>query len=602
MKKSICNTCYFIIIPVLFLCLSAGVKAQSNTFPPVFPPDYPLSYFDYQVAFATVGWKPDPVITYQEALDGVNVTFHDWKEGILWADLNKGSWTQMSSYAPLTGRNKVLFYIQHDDHVKVANEPGNELNYQNKLSLLICGKLILGSMVFELPFYVDLMRFESFVDSDPLTPNTARLVGRFDNQVLNADGTGLVPVKEAGFLVGPEGIDVLDFTTYGNTYKFPVPGFTLNTDPVYDFVLEGFSPPFGFSEGTNYNVFAYAINNDDVLMVSEPVFGTFPFDYAYTTTLSGKAMVANAFKLEDGKAERFLEKDGGTISINNMQMILCDTTSYFHLNRLIVKNNADLEINGTFEVDYLEVGNNSNIWVNDGGILNADSISAGLNSTISVAAGGTIITDTIFMDANYCIMVEDGGAIYVNPDDVDLIPNSREGCDFVLPVELLYFAPEVQTGRVMLHWQTGTETNSDYFTIERSRDLYAWEALGFADAAGNSSIPRDYSFSDHSPLDGLAYYRLKQTDLDGKSRYFGPVDAQFDAGLEGLDFRVMKQDNHWVIALPGGDFYQVEVYNLKGRRLVSEKAENTLTIPAPRGAVVIRVTDGLEKSVSRVVM
>ena len=601
MKRSIFFSCFFILL--LFIPL--GIRAQSNTFPPVFPAEYPLSYFDYQVAYATVGWKPAPVTTYQEVVFGVTETFYDWKNGILWAELDKGAWSQMPTYAPLTGRNKVLFYVQHDDNVKVSNEAGNELNYQNKLSLLICGKLILGSMVFELPFYVDLMLIESSVDGDPQTPNTAKLVGRFENQVLNADGNGLVPVKEAGFLVGPEGVDVLDFTTHGNTYKFPVPGFVLNSDPFYEFQIENFNPPFGFTEGNNYKVYAYAINNDDVLMVSESFFGTYPLVFTYAG--AGKSLSSSGFKLTDGGLEKTLEKeylakDGGTVSINNMQMILCDTTSYFHLNRLIVKNNADLTINGTFEVDYLEVGNNSNIWVNDGGVLNADTIVTGLNSTISVAAGGTIITDTIFMDGNYCIIVADGGAIYVDPDEVQLVPNSREGCDFVLPVELLSFSGEIKSDRVVLNWTTGTEINNDYFSIERSRDSYGWEVLGFVNGAGNSSTPKSYTFNDIHPLDGLAYYRLKQTDFDGHFKYYGPIAVNYDLGLKGLEFKVMKQFSNWIIAVPNNGVYQVEVYNMQGQRLASEKVDNNLTIPAPEGAVVIRVTDGFARSASRVVM
>ena len=72
--------------------------------------------------------------------------------------------------------------------------------------------------------------------------------------------------------------------------------------------------------------------------------------------------------------------------------------------------------------------------------------------------------------------------------------------------------------------------------------------------------------------------------------------------MDGLDFKVLKQYTNWVIAVPNDGIYQVEVYNLMGHRLVSERTENTLTIPAPEGAVVIRVTDGFERSASRVVM
>ena len=155
---------------------------------------------------------------------------------------------------------------------------------------------------------------------------------------------------------------------------------------------------------------------------------------------------------------------------------------------------------------------------------------------------------------------------------------------------------------MILTWATGTETNSDYFTIERSRDLSDWQVLGFMDAAGHSQVPTDYRFPDLNPLDGVAYYRLKQTDQDGKSKFYGPVEVNYDLGIEGLDFMVLKQYSHWLIAVPNDGVYQVEVYNLQGHRLHSEKVENSLSIPAPQGAVVIRVTDGFERTASRVVM
>ena len=183
-------------------------------------------------------------------------------------------------------------------------------------------------------------------------------------------------------------------------------------------------------------------------------------------------------------------------------------------------------------------------------------------------------------------------------------PSFAQGCDptSVLPIELLSFTPDVKPDRVLLNWITGTEINNDYFTLERSRDMYGWEVLGFVSGAGNSSLPLSYSFSDLRPLDGLAYYRLKQTDFDGKFKYYGPIAAHYDLGMEGLDFKVLKQYSQWIIAVPQDGVYQVEVYTLTGRRLVSEKVENTLTIPAPEGGVVIRVTDGYARSASRVVM
>jgi len=35
------------------------------------------------------------------------------------------------------------------------------------------------------------------------------------------------------------------------------------------------------------------------------------------------------------------------------------------------------------------------------------------------------------------------------------------------------------------------------------------------DAAGNSQMPIRYATTDHAPLPGLSYYRLRTVDLDG---------------------------------------------------------------------------------------
>jgi hypothetical protein len=321
---------------------------------------------------------------------------------------------------------------------------------------------------------------------------------------------------------------------------------------------------------------------------------------------------------------------------------------YITVERISYKNNFTLVVCG-----YLEIGdfniveddedegaflNNVNIFICPGGVLKAKLLD--LKNTILIVNHGIMQVDSINAQtsaSSQCIMGTgefldtDGNTIiyhdpvtdtwiadvnYISfipplPEDTTQLPSPigwtfGDGCDDyaigILPIELLSFNSEIKPDRINLLWTTGTEINNDYFTIERSREMTAWEVLGFVDGAGDSSVPIDYSYSDLNPLDGLAYYRLKQTDFDGKFKYYGPVAAHYDLGMDGLDFKVMKQYHEWIIAVPSDGVYQVEVYTLTGRRLISEKVENTLTIPAPEGGVVIRVTDGFARSASRVVM
>ena len=89
-----------------------------------------------------------------------------------------------------------------------------------------------------------------------------------------------------------------------------------------------------------------------------------------------------------------------------------------------------------------------------------------------------------------------------------------------LPVELIYFhASKVDDKQVLLSWQTATEINNDYFTIERSRNGIDFELLEKIAGAGNSSVPLNYKTFDSNPFNGKNYYRLRQTDFDGTFSY-----------------------------------------------------------------------------------
>lgn len=85
-----------------------------------------------------------------------------------------------------------------------------------------------------------------------------------------------------------------------------------------------------------------------------------------------------------------------------------------------------------------------------------------------------------------------------------------------LPVELASFWVTPEHNKARLDWQTASEQNNDYFSIQRSADGINWEELSRVDGVGNSTALIDYSWTDQQPLRAQSYYRLVQTDLDGK--------------------------------------------------------------------------------------
>lgn len=95
------------------------------------------------------------------------------------------------------------------------------------------------------------------------------------------------------------------------------------------------------------------------------------------------------------------------------------------------------------------------------------------------------------------------------------------GAESILPIDLISFdAALTPAGDVALTWATAAEMNNDFFTIERSVDGKNFFILDTLAGAGNSNIRKDYSYTDTAPVAGYNYYRLKQTDYDGKFEYF----------------------------------------------------------------------------------
>ncbi len=71
-----------------------------------------------------------------------------------------------------------------------------------------------------------------------------------------------------------------------------------------------------------------------------------------------------------------------------------------------------------------------------------------------------------------------------------------------------------------IEWETATEINNDYFTIERSANAIDFEPIAEINGAGNSNTRNTYSYSDNNPMLGINYYRLKQTDYNGYYKLF----------------------------------------------------------------------------------
>lgn len=97
-----------------------------------------------------------------------------------------------------------------------------------------------------------------------------------------------------------------------------------------------------------------------------------------------------------------------------------------------------------------------------------------------------------------------------------------------LPITLLSFEAKANIHEVVLKWSTLVELNNDYFTVERSSDSQNFKKVLEVPGGGTSDMRLHYSAIDKAPHYGTAYYRLKQTDFDGKSSYSPVVSVSLD--------------------------------------------------------------------------
>jgi hypothetical protein len=158
------------------------------------------------------------------------------------------------------------------------------------------------------------------------------------------------------------------------------------------------------------------------------------------------------------------------------------------------------------------------------------------------------------------------------------------GSDGTLPVKLLSFNATLVNEKVNCAWETASETNNDYFTIERSKDGNSFEAVGNVKGQGNSNRNIRYSYTDNNPFGGISYYRLKQTDFDGKYTYSEIKKVGLDKELASKISLYYENENPIVKI---NSFVEskanIELINLNGIKLFTNeqpiiKGENTFAI------------------------
>jgi hypothetical protein len=186
---------------------------------------------------------------------------------------------------------------------------------------------------------------------------------------------------------------------------------------------------------------------------------------------------------------------------------------------------------------------------------------------------------------------------------VDGIRVSNSWANGPLPVTLASFSGLFFDGSTHLNWATSSETNNKGFAVERSLNGENFEEIGFVKGAGNSSRLVNYQFVDANMASPIAYYRLKQTDFDGKFEYSETLTVTAD------DAQIEVTPNPFVetISIAANNQDQLvfaEIIDITGKVKTSSTGMGNLTLDTKdlnQGVYFIRVNHGEKVIVKRII-
>ena len=140
-----------------------------------------------------------------------------------------------------------------------------------------------------------------------------------------------------------------------------------------------------------------------------------------------------------------------------------------------------------------------------------------------------------------------------------------------LPIDLISFTGELVSGNVELEWVVASQINNEYFKIEKSLNCEQWEEVSRIPGAGNSNTQMDYKIYDEKPYDGISYYRLSQTDYDGKSETFNPISIIYDKPIKlSINPNPVKEELHLYLEETLRGVTNLTIFNTKGQKVYNK--------------------------------
>lgn len=276
-----------------------------------------------------------------------------------------------------------------------------------------------------------------------------------------------------------------------------------------------------------------------------------------STSFSDDTYSGNPSTINSGGTTDILN---GTISNNKNLLVTNNSTLYIHGDLSTGKTTITVDAGSTLQISGQLIASNNLTIVNNGTLAISSGLSAGNTADITISGDVTIGGDfslgaggagSLTVDGDGSLDVEgnfdvpDSNITVTDPGTINIDGNAETGTSpidgdgdvtiggecfgtncgdgQVVPIELGYFRVTSEYNFKEITWTTLTEINNDYFTIYKSEDGETFIEIAQIEGAGNHQGLLKYSYKDYDQLGKTAYYKLRQTDFDGKFEEFDAV-------------------------------------------------------------------------------
>lgn len=288
----------------------------------------------------------------------------------------------------------------------------------------------------------------------------------------------------------------------------------------------------------------------------------------------------------------------GTLTVNGATLIVEGSLRIKNEAVVNVEEGALVMVTGVVESNgHANLSNDSN-FAACGGLTGSNNFNLSVGDNSMGNECNTYLPGAGYGDLGVLALITEELTEILKDVDID-VPEVVLESILPLPIELTYFVARQTSEGVKFEWQTASEKDNDYFTIEYSTDALNFSELATVNGAGTSTEIINYEYNYSTNATGVIYYRLRQTDYDGQSDCSDIVALTLaghqTANVSNIDIKIYPNPATDYVQIKGDGIVSVEFVNASGRVLSAAGLQASYSISnLPQGInyVIVHTTQG----------